>query len=57
MLKAALLRAGAQGLLALDAMDAWLRAASALRRGLQQITKAARLSRATEAGAGGGAAG
>ncbi|MFN3829417.1 MAG: Na/Pi cotransporter family protein [Tepidimonas ignava] len=57
VLKAALLRAGAQGLLALDAMDAWLRAASALRRGLQQITKAARLSRATEAGAGGGAAG
>ncbi|WP_058616458.1 Na/Pi cotransporter family protein [Tepidimonas taiwanensis] len=43
VLKAALLRAGAQGALALEAMDAWLRAASELRRGLQQIAKGATL--------------
>ncbi|MCX7693583.1 MAG: Na/Pi symporter [Tepidimonas taiwanensis] len=43
VLKAALLRAGAQGVLALEAMDAWLRAASELRRGLQQIAKGATL--------------
>ena len=49
VLKAALLRAGAQGELALDAMDAWLRACSELRRGLQQIAKAQRL--AAQAGA------
>ncbi|MCS6811917.1 MAG: Na/Pi cotransporter family protein [Tepidimonas sp.] len=44
LLKAALLRAGSQGQLTLDAMDAWLRAASELRRGLQQIVKAYRLA-------------
>jgi phosphate:Na+ symporter len=43
VLKDALLRAGAQGALSLDAMDAWLRAISELRRGLQQITKGALL--------------
>jgi len=43
VLKDALLRAGAQGVLSLDAMDAWLRAISELRRGLQQITKGALL--------------
>ncbi|TSE33185.1 hypothetical protein LCC91_01980 [Tepidimonas taiwanensis] len=43
VLKAALLRAGAQDALALEAMDAWLRAASELRRGLQQIAKGATL--------------
>lgn len=57
VLKAALLRAGAQGQLPLDAMDAWLRAASELRRGLQQITKAARLALARVTAAGGDAAG
>ncbi len=43
VLKDALLRAGAQGALSLDAMDAWLRAISELRRGLQQMTKGALL--------------
>ncbi len=52
VLKAALLRAGAQGQLDIDAMDAALRAASALRRGLQQATKAAQLSHAVRAAGG-----
>jgi phosphate:Na+ symporter len=42
-LKAALLAAGADGRLPLPAMDARLRAASALRRALQQAVKAVRL--------------
>ncbi|WP_119290333.1 Na/Pi cotransporter family protein [Azohydromonas sediminis] len=42
-LKAALLAAGADGRLPLSAMDARLRAASALRRALQQAVKAVRL--------------
>ncbi len=42
-LKAALLAAGAQGVLPVAAMDARLRAASALRRAGEQVTKAARL--------------
>jgi len=45
-LKAALLASGAQGLLPVAAMDARLRAASALRRSLQQAAKAAHLLRA-----------
>ncbi|TSE31657.1 Na/Pi cotransporter family protein [Tepidimonas charontis] len=49
VLKAALLRAGASGQLDIDAMDAALRAASALRRGLQQATKAALLALAMQA--------
>lgn len=47
VLKAALLRAGSQGSLPLDAMDAWLRACSDLRRGLQQIVKGHRLAAQT----------
>ncbi|MEW6693622.1 Na/Pi-cotransporter II-related protein [Tepidimonas thermarum] len=43
VLKAALLRLGAQGAVPLATMDAWLRACSELRRGLQQIAKAQRL--------------
>jgi len=46
-LKAYLLAAGAQGLLPVAAMDASLRAASALRRALEQAVKAARLLAAT----------
>ncbi|TSE26120.1 Na/Pi-cotransporter II-related protein [Tepidimonas sediminis] len=49
VLKVALLRAGSEGRLPLDAMDAWLRACSELRRGLQQITKAVRLAAQTGA--------
>jgi len=44
VLKAALLRAGAQGALDIEAMDAVLRAASALRRGLQQLVKGVQLA-------------
>ena len=43
ILKAELLEAGAQGQLPVGDMDALLRAASALRRALQQVVKAARL--------------
>ncbi|MDP2195634.1 MAG: Na/Pi cotransporter family protein, partial [Rhodocyclaceae bacterium] len=42
-LKADLLAAGAQGRLPVNAMDARLRAASALRRALEQAVKATRL--------------
>ncbi len=41
VLKAALLRAGAEGRLPIEAMEAWLRASSELRRSLQQLVKAA----------------
>ncbi|MDM7456266.1 MAG: Na/Pi cotransporter family protein [Tepidimonas sp.] len=40
-LKAALLRAGAEGRLAIETMEAWLGACSELRRSLQQLVKAA----------------
>ncbi|MDP1613436.1 MAG: Na/Pi cotransporter family protein [Sulfuritalea sp.] len=46
-LKAYLLAAGAQGRLPVSAMDARLRAASALRRALEQAVKAARMLTAT----------
>lgn len=38
---AALLRAGAEGRLPIEAMEAWLRASSELRRSLLQLVKAA----------------
>lgn len=53
-LKAALLQAGAQGDLSVDAMDAQLRAASALRRALEQCAKAARMLGATDEAAAAG---
>lgn len=51
-LKAALLRAGAQGLLPVERMDTWLRGLSDLRRGLQQLDKAHRLLAAVTSGNG-----
>jgi phosphate:Na+ symporter len=45
-LKAALLEAGAAGAMTIDAMEAALARASALRRALDQAAKAARLSAA-----------